>query len=175
MFEWFKKYYTYENLIILCLITIALLSIINFVKKRYYKSNMLEIDIIKAKKKRPPQVSKGEAEAKRVLEKIFNVPFEKVRPDFLRNGITKNNLELDLFNPGLGLGVEFNGAQHYNYNKFFHKNKEAFYNQKYRDYIKKRLCQDNGITLIDIPYTVKPEMIEKFLISELYKKGFVRG
>ena len=55
--------------------------------------------------------------------------------------------------------------EHYKYTPFFHKNKEAFYNQKYRDELKRRMCKDNGIYLIEIPNTVKLEDIEHFLTN----------
>ena len=59
--------------------------------------------------------------------------------------------------------------QHYEYVPYFHKNKEAFYNQKYRDELKKRMCKDNGIVLIEVPYTVKEQDIEDFLTKQIRK------
>jgi hypothetical protein len=41
-----------------------------------------------------PKESKGEIECKRVLEKIFNKPFNKSRPSFLNNEITGGNYNL---------------------------------------------------------------------------------
>lgn len=116
--------------------------------------------------------SKGEVECRRVLENIFRRPFNKARPDFLNNPVTGGNynLELDCYNENLGIAVEYSGKQHYEYIPFFHKNKEAFYNQKYRDDMKRRICKDNGITLIEVPYTVKIENIEQFLKDELKQK-----
>ena len=67
------------------------------------------------------------------------------------------------------LGVEYHGKQHYEYVPYFHKNKEAFYNQKYRDELKKRMCKDNGIILIEVPYTVKEQDIENFLTKQIRK------
>ena len=116
--------------------------------------------------------SKGETECKRVLEKIFNKPFNKVRPDFLRNQVTgnTNNLEIDCFNNELKIGLEYNGRQHYDFIPFFHRNKETFYNQKYRDELKRIKCRDNGILLIEVPYTIKIEDIEKYIKKDLRDK-----
>lgn len=116
--------------------------------------------------------SKGETECKRVLEKIFNKPFNKVRPDFLRNQVTgnTNNLEIDCFNDELKIGLEYNGRQHYDFIPFFHRNKETFYNQKYRDELKRIKCRDNGILLIEVPYTIKIEDIEKYIKKDLRDK-----
>ena len=98
------------------------------------------------------------------MEKLFNKKFYKIRPDFLRNNITGgNNLEIDCYNDSLKLGVEYNGRQHYDFVPFFHKNKETFYNQKYRDDMKRRLCKENNITLIEVPYTIKIKDIEKYI------------
>jgi hypothetical protein len=119
--------------------------------------------------------SSGEIECRKVLEEIFKVQFKKARPDFLNNPVTGGdfNLELDCYSPELNLAVEYNGQQHYKFIPFFHKNKEAFYNQKYRDELKRRMCEDNMITLIEVPYTVKVENIQKYLIQELFKKGYI--
>lgn len=109
--------------------------------------------------------SKGETECRRVMQLIFNQPFPKARPVFLNNPVTGGNfnLELDCYNPNLKIAVEYNGVQHYKYTPYFHKNQEAFNNQKYRDYMKQVMCRDNGVTLIEVPYTVKVDEIEDFL------------
>jgi len=122
-------------------------------------------------KKILPKESKGELECRRVLQKIFNKSFNKSRPNFLNNPVTGGNfnLELDCFDFELGIAVEYNGIQHYKYNKFFHKNYEHFLNQKYRDDMKRRICKDNNIILIEVPYTVKLEEIEDFIKKELKK------
>jgi hypothetical protein len=72
----------------------------------------------------------------------------------------------------LKLACEYNGAQHYKYIPYFHKTKDSFHNQKYRDYMKRDLCNKNGITLIEVPYTVKIEHIENYIIDKLLKSGY---
>jgi len=119
--------------------------------------------------------SKGEIECRIVLEEIFNTSFSKARPDFLRNVVTGglHNLELDCYSDKLRLAVEYNGIQHYKYVPFFHKNKEAFLNQKYRDYMKRQLCKENRVTLIEVPYDVKISDIRSYIINQLKIKGFL--
>ena len=116
--------------------------------------------------------SKGEIECKRVLEKIFNRPFNKYRPNFLRNPITggNNNLELDCYNEDIKIAVEYNGRQHYEFVPFFHKNREAFMNQKYRDELKRIYCKENNVLLIEVPYTVKIKDIERYIKIKLGEK-----
>ena len=120
----------------------------------------------------PSQDSKGEVECRKFLETFFQRPFPKARPDFLKNAITGNNLEIDCFNADLKLGVEYNGKQHYTFSTFFHKNVEASLNQKYRDELKRRMCKDNNITLIEVPYTLKIDDIAAFLYLQLQKTGY---
>jgi hypothetical protein len=135
------------------------------------------IDEVETPKRRFTKDSKGEVECRRVLQRIFNRPFDKIRPNFLNNPVTGGNfnMELDCYDDGLKLGVEYDGRQHAEYTPFFHKNKEAFYNQQYRDELKKRMCKDNGVTLINIPHTVKHDDIEYYLMKELHKKGYLRN
>lgn len=119
--------------------------------------------------------SRGEVRCREYLEMRFNMPFDKARPDFLRNQVTSgnnrdNNLELDCYNPSLKLAVEYNGEQHYKFIPYFHRNKETFHNQKYRDEIKKYKCKENGIVLIEVPYDVKD--IESYLEAQLRNNGY---
>jgi hypothetical protein len=113
--------------------------------------------------------SKGEIECRRALESILKKPFSKARPDFLRNEVTGGvyNMELDCYNPELKIAVEYNGQQHYRFIPYFHRNKDRFINQRYRDVLKRKLCEENGITLIEVPYTIAVNDIENFLRKKL--------
>ena len=125
--------------------------------------------------RQPPRESKGETECRRVLQFLFKKNFDKHRPDFLRNPVTGGdfNLELDCYDPELKIAVEYNGIQHYQYIPFFHKNKEAFLNQKYRDDMKRRICRENGILLIEVPHTIKIEHIKEFIETALINNGII--
>lgn len=169
---------TFETLFITCIIFLILLAIYRKIKGEkgswstsyYYDDNLFKKHHQKEDKGRPD--SKGEVECRRVLEEIFRKPFNKARPDFLNNPVTGGNfnLELDCYNEDLGIAVEYNGVQHYTYTPFFHKNHEAFLNQKYRDDMKRRICKEYNIILIEVPHTVKIENIERFLKDQLKQK-----
>lgn len=178
MFEKFNKLwkeYGFEICLLLTLLGLFLIWIYRKItgKKGSYSSSVyLPNKKTRSSERPPPSESKGELECRRVLEAIYNKPFPKIRPNMLRNPVTSSdmndvNLELDCYNDDLKLAVEYNGIQHYKYIPFFHKNKEAFQNQKYRDHMKRELCKKNGITLIEVPYTVKVEDIETFLRKSL--------
>lgn len=178
--------YSFEMIFVLCILFLIVFSIyrkINGKKGSWSSKYNYQIDDDKYRdtngsyNKKPffKGDSKGEVECRRVLEKIFKRPFNKARPDFLNNPVTGGNfnLELDCFNDELGLAVEYNGVQHYKFVPFFHKNNEAFLNQKYRDDMKRRICKEHKIALIEVPYTVKVDDIEYFLKNEIKKKYFL--
>lgn len=112
-------------------------------------------------------MSKGEHECKVVAESLFNKTFYKVRPDWLKNPYTGQNLEIDLYNDDLKLGIEYNGQQHYHYTKKFHRTYTEYVEQLKRDIIKKWLCDKHGVTLISVPYNVKN--IQSHILSEISK------
>lgn len=110
--------------------------------------------------------SKGETLCREAAQRVFGVPFVKVRPDFLKNNVTGYNLELDIYNEDLKIAIEYNGRQHYEFVPFFHKNHEHFMNQKYRDEIKKMICKQQGIHLIEVSYETPPTEIETLIRLE---------
>jgi hypothetical protein len=190
----FKKY-GFEILLLICIIFILLGALYNTLvgKKGTYAPNKYTIHYLHQKfpksrdrtyerdsdngqSSQGKKESKGEAECRRVLQKIFGRPFLSQRPDFLRNPVTGGefNLELDCYNSELKLAIEYNGIQHYKYVPYFHKNYEHFINQKYRDDMKRRMCKDNGIILIEVPYTVKLQDIEQYIINACKKYNIYR-
>lgn len=91
----------------------------------------------------------------------------------MMNTVTEKPLEIDCYNEELRLGCEYSGAQHYQYTPGMHKNYEAFRNQQYRDAMKKRLCEDNNVVLIVVPYTIPVDSIENFIREELQKYRYI--
>lgn len=182
----FWKKYDFEIIIGLSLVVILIMIFIRLGKKgtwqdkiflpgKHGRKNKEVFTDTTAETPKPSTDSKGETECRRALEEIFGKNFKKDRPDFLRNPVTANgekgyNLELDCYNSELKIACEYQGVQHYKYTPYFHRTKEAFQNQKYKDYIKRDLCRKNGIFLIEVPYTVKIEDIKKFLVEQMKAK-----
>ena len=178
LYNWIEN--NYFEILLCCSIIIILILAIFRINKRgswsdsyYYESSKQSHKLLDSKSL---QTSKGELRCKQYLENYFSekgYKFPKSRPDFMVNRVTgdKYNLELDCYNDELKLAVEYNGEQHYKYIPFFHKNKEAFYNQKYRDEIKRIRCRDLGIILIEVPYT-ELNNIDNYLKRELNNYGF---
>jgi hypothetical protein len=101
------------------------------------------------------------------FEQIFAAEFPNTRQlDWLKteDGVA---LELDGFNSELSLAFEHQGAQHYK--------KDAFYPHSKYDELKKRLCDENDIHLIEIPELVSRlplKELPRFLFKSLLQAGF---
>ena len=108
-----------------------------------------------------------ETKCKDIFERVYGVEFKKIRPSFLKNPATNKNLELDGYNDKLRIAFEYNGSQHYFYNPHFHKDKKAFEDQLKKDQLKKELCQKNNIHLVVIPYDLRENELENFIIQNL--------
>jgi len=102
-----------------------------------------------------------------VLELVFNEPFPKVRPDWLKNPKTGRNLELDCYNSKLQIALEYNGEQHYNPKAAYSKGEEWFKEQQERDKFKQQKCKELNIHLIIVPHTVKKKDLYKYIIDRL--------
>lgn len=175
----------FEFLAILCFCLIIILCIYNIIFKdkgtysdiafHHFKNknrnniNDEDIEYIQ----HTPNDSRLELQTKFLLEDIFKCPFYKIRPNFLRNEVTGYNLEIDLYNNDLKLGIEVQGNQHYKFTPFFHRNKETFMLQRYRDEMKKEKCKKEGITLIEIPYSIGEKRLKNYLLEQLRLNGYL--
>lgn len=112
--------------------------------------------------------SKEEMYACQAAAKVFGVPFQAShKPDWMKNPKTGVNLELDCYNDELKIAIEYNGIHHYEYpnwtTKKYKTTKEQFAKQVQRDLLKPELCDEQGVWLITIPYTVKRSDYEKYI------------
>lgn len=109
-----------------------------------------------------------ENKIRKIVSNYFGKPFVKVRLPCLRNPITKKNLELDIYNEDLKLGLEFQGHMHYSYIPHFHKSYKDFENQVLRDAIKMRLCHENNIKLVTIAYwEINKDMLDSEILNNV--------
>jgi hypothetical protein len=58
----------------------------------------------------------------------------------------------DIFLPGIPMIVEVHGKQHYEFVKFFHKDKHHFLSAQKADRDKEEWCKLNNITYVALPY-----------------------
>jgi hypothetical protein len=89
-----------------------------------------------------------------ILETYFGFTLPSVRPHWNRNPLTNFSLELDGYNERFKIAFEHDGEHHQGVSKskqYGHQYEIDFRVQVYKDYMKKRNCQNHGITLINIP------------------------
>lgn len=110
-----------------------------------------------------PFQSRGEAECIRAAQEIFNVPFKKIHPKWLVNPKTGRRMEIDCYNDQLKIGIEYHGKQHYVFPNRYHKRIEDFNEQKERDIEKLNICDENGVYLITVPYTIPINRIKSYI------------
>jgi len=97
-----------------------------------------------------PTYSRGERKLYDLITYTFydcEILYRK-RYEWLTNPETGYPLELDIFIPALNLAFEYDGVQHYVFNKFIHKNEKEFIKSKKRDEFKNIKCDELDITLI---------------------------
>ena len=97
-------------------------------------------------KSREKSKSSGQYNLGRVLQGLYGKEAILLE-DFV---IPETRLSLDFFMPHYNLAFEFQGEQHYKFNKFFHPEKSALNQQKERDVKKRQWCQLNNILLIEV-------------------------
>lgn len=111
---------------------------------------------------------KSESYCRIILSTLTGYKFVSIRPNWLKNPYTGKNLELDCYNDDLRLALEYNGKQHYEHVKSFHRSIDDFEMQIYRDNVKKALCKYNNVILIIVPYTISRYSLCSYILNKLY-------
>lgn len=130
-------------------------------------------DSIKKGKWCPYCPFKSEESCRKIFKKIFREEFPKKRPKFLKMD-GRPTLELDGYNEDLKIAFEYQGAQHYRHIPHFHKTEEEFEKLQERDILKYKLCQEEGINLILIPYNFthkEEDEMEIYILDQIIAQG----
>ena len=109
--------------------------------------------------------SKGEKEIENFLieNKISYIPQKK-----FSNCKDKRPLPFDFYLPELNIAIEYNGKQHYKPIEKFGGEKQL-HKQRHHDWIKRKYCQKNNITLVIISYNENiKSLLEKYLARSYY-------
>ena len=120
-----------------------------------------------------PTCNKGhisEEVSRTTFEQLFGVPFQKERPQWLRNSRGRL-MELDGANLELNLAFEYQGAQHFKKNLYITEDTKLV-QRVADDETKVELCKEHGITLVILTHEMKyadfPSEIKQQLISANY-------
>lgn len=104
-----------------------------------------------------------------IMEGIFNVDFPKVRLNWLRSD-TNTKMELDGYNDDLKIAFEHNGIQHY----IAIKPTQNIERRKQLDQLKVKLCNEHDVVLIVIPYNIRIDDIQDFILQRYYHETGIR-
>jgi DNA repair exonuclease SbcCD ATPase subunit len=115
----------------------------------------LEQDIVELKKELEPKKNRKFQEKCILVAQVLlgEEPIVEYRPHFL------NGLELDAFFQKYRIALEVQGAQHRFHSTSWYKDIKKLEDIVNRDRQKRYICQDNGISLLEVWYDEKPEIV----------------
>lgn len=108
-------------------------------------------------------------QCKAVVERHFGLAIDNAWPPFLKTRDSQKGLELDLYYPHLGFAIECQGEQHRRHIPYFHETEEDFRKQLERDELKRKLCEDNWVIMLEVWFDEDPEKaITGFLRANMF-------
>ncbi len=111
-----------------------------------------------------------EYHCRQIFETLFDQPFYKSRPKWLVNE-RGNRMELDGFCESLSIAFEYHGEQHYKIIKHFSKNQNTLTKRRRDDKRRRKLCIENGVNLIEIPYKIPNDKLVEYIVETAKKRG----
>lgn len=99
---------------------------------------------------------------------MFQDKFPKERPNWLINS-RGNQMELDGYNKILGVAFEAQGEQHYRAVAHFNQTLKDLKQRIEDDLRKLELCKQNNVILIQVPYYVHPDKLQRY-ITDKYER-----
>jgi hypothetical protein len=102
---------------------------------------------------------------------MFHAPFMRTRKLSWLMNRSRKAMELDGYNPELALAFEHNGQQHYEIDGYLTTRQDQLTKRYADDEDKVRLCRENGVTLIVVPFSVPLKVVQTYVLGELTKAG----
>ena len=99
---------------------------------------------------------------------LFNKKFPRVKPAWL--SFQNSRFELDGYCKELNLAFEYQGYQHFEQSRVYHKAR-SLQKQVEVDALKKEICNTHGVDLIAVPYLVSYTEMGQFIVDECDKLG----
>jgi hypothetical protein len=116
----------------------------------------------------------GERISRENFNQLFRNNFPKARPKWLLNK-EGNQMELDGYCEPIGLSFEHQGEHHYTTKTHYLTTKSDLSKRKRDDKLKRKLCNQKGITLIiipEIPNRLSINEVKNFIKKQCRLKGF---
>lgn len=104
-------------------------------------------------------MSEGAQQLLEIVKLLY--PYQKIVLEY--NVAERGGLFIDIYLPGLRLGFEYDGVQHFKFNPHFHGTHDNFVKAQKRDYEKDDRCQELGVTLIRVAYNedISVELVQE--------------
>lgn len=118
-----------------------------------------------------PTCGKGVRErlCRHYFEQLTSSEFLSVKPEWLLNK-NGNRIELDGLCEELSLAFEHQGKQHYQKIDHFNRRTETLRWRLESDDLKRKICKERSITLIEVPYWVETKDLPEWIASEIHSK-----
>lgn len=115
--------------------------------------------------------SRSEATIIGFIKEITGEKFPTVNPSWLTwKGRT---LELDGYNEGLGVAMEFSGPLHTKWTPSFEKY-ERYFNRIVRDVVKRRICKRRGVHFFVVDASLPSRHWRAYVASRFYDFGVIK-